>query len=225
MQFLILVLLVCFFIYLFSLYRLSHDDFVFIRKTISMEMISNITLWTAFISLVVARIIYIFSFPKPVFFTFLGSVLFPYFPGLSLVGAVLGGSIFLSLYCFYKKIPLGRMLDFSAVSLLFSLPLGFLYIYFVSGRHTYILASLIFYIIFLLFTIFVSLPLLTMGKIKDGVLGLLFLVIFSLFTIIINIFVENFKFAYSIENIILFSGLIFSLSLLIYKQFIGKKSY
>jgi len=225
MQFFILVLLFCFSIFLFALYRFSQDDFVFIRKAVSMDTIFNAAFSVSLISLMISRVFYIFSFPKPVFFTFLGSVLFPYFPGLSLIGSVFGGAIFLSIYCFYKKIPAGRMLDFFSESLLFTLPVGFIFIYLVGGRASYFLISFIFYIIFLVSNIFIFHPLFTKGKIKDGALGLLFLSIFSLFTIIINIFTANLKFNYSLENIILFPGLIISLSLFIYKQFIARKSY
>jgi len=225
MQFFILVLLFCFSIFLFALYRLSQDDFFFIRKAVSMEVIFNTAFTVAIISLIVARIFYIFSFPKPVFFTFLGSILFPYFPGLSIVGCVFGGGAFLSLYCLYKKIPIGRMLDFFSLSFLFALPVGFLFVYLVSGKSGHILASLIFYVVFLFVNIFTLLPLSTKGKIKDGVLGLIFLTVFSLLTIIVNIFAAKLKFVYTLENLILIPGLIVSLSLFIYKQFIAKKNY
>lgn len=225
MQFFIFVLLFCFFIFLFTLYRLSQDDFIFIRKGISSELIFNLAFLIAIFSLIFARLIYVFSYPKQVFFSFLGFFLFPYFPGLSIIGCVFGGAVFLTLYCLYKKYPLGRMLDFFSLSFLFALPIGFLFVYLVSGRPGHILASLIFYIIFLFVNIFTLLPLFTKGKIKDGVMGLIFLTVFSILTIVVSIFAAKLKFAYTLENLILIPGIIASLSLFIYKQFIAKKNY
>ncbi|OGH10195.1 MAG: hypothetical protein A2152_02800 [Candidatus Levybacteria bacterium RBG_16_35_6] len=225
MQFFIFVLFFCFFIFLFTLYQLSQDDFIFIRKGISVETIFNTAFSIAIISLIAARLLYIFSYPRPVFFTFLGSFLFPYFPGLSIIGCVFGGAIFLSIYSYYKKFPIGRMLDFFSVSLLSSLPFGFLFVFLLNLGNKFLLTSLVFYILFLIFTIFFLLRLSTKGKIKDGGIGLLFLIIFSIFTLVINIFIANLHFVYSLENIIIFPGLILSLALFIYKQLLGKRSY
>ena len=224
MQFFIFVLLFCFFIFLFTLYELSQDDFIFIRKGISVETIFNTAFLVAIVSLFAARFLYIFSYPKPIFFTILGSFLFPYFPGLSIVGSVFGGTIFLTLYCLYKKFPIGRMLDFFSISFLSTLPLGFLFVFLINQGNNFLLLSLVFYILFLIFAIFVLLPLATKGKMRDGGIGLLFLVVFSAFTFIINIFMANLKFVYSLENIVLFPGLILSLVLFIRKQVIGKRS-
>jgi hypothetical protein len=225
MQFFILVLLFCFSVFLFSLYRLSQDDFLFIRKGITLDNIFNAAFFTAFVSLVSSRAFYIISHPAKIFSTFLGAVLFPYFPGLSIVGAVFGGVLFLIAYCLYKKIVVGRMLDFFSISFLFALPWSLIFIYFVSKRPIDVLASFGFYLAYLLIVIFILIRLFISGKIKDGGVGLIFLTVFSFFTLSLDIINAKFNFIFNLENLILLFGLMLSLALFIYRQMIVKKSY
>lgn len=225
MQFFILVLLFCFFVFLFSLHRLSKDDFLLIRKAVSMDIIFNAAFSTAFVSLVVSRILYIFSYPRPVFFTFLGSFLFPYFPGLSLIGCVYGGAIFLILYSLSKKIPVNKLLDFFSLSFLFALPFGLLFVYLATGTTLPMMVSLVFYIVYLLINIFILVPLTVKGRLKDGGIAFLFLSVFTLFTILINTLFNGFNITFNAENIVLFPGIIIFLSLFIYNQFIKSKGY
>lgn len=124
MQFLILVLLFCFFIFLFALYLLTRDDFVFIRKDVSLEKVFNMAFTTFAASILGARILYVILNPSSNFFNPLVFLLFPYFPGLSLVGGVGGGVLFLVFLCKYQKLPMGRLLDFFSISFLSALPMG-----------------------------------------------------------------------------------------------------
>lgn len=222
MQFFIIVLLVCFFVFLFTLYFFSHDDFVFIRKNIGMEAIFNAAFTIGVLSLLFARTVYVISFPKPVFFSFLGFILFPYFPGLSLIGAVFGGIVCLVLYCWYKKFPLGRICDFFSLSLLSALPVGFAGTYLLGIKNIYIVSSIIFYLLFLVIGLKIFLRLSAKGKLKDGSISLLFIIIFSFFSVILNVTQSHFKIGITIENSVLFMGLIISISLFIFRELIWK---
>ena len=127
MQFFIIVLLVCFVVFLYVL-------FVINRKNISLESIFNMAFLTAIFALFFSRLFYVLIHPRPVFFTILGFMLFPYFPGLSLIGATLGGLIFLLPYLKSKKIPVGKIFDLFALSCLSTLPVGYLGLIILSGN-------------------------------------------------------------------------------------------
>src|SRR4030042_6733147 len=109
MQFSIIVLFICFFFFLYILHSISKDDFIIVRKDIPMEQIFNTAFLTAFVSLFFARFFYIIFNPESIPKTFLGFLALPYFPGLYLAGAVLGGGFFAVLYAGYRKLPAGRI--------------------------------------------------------------------------------------------------------------------
>src|ERR1035437_1315616 len=94
MQFFILVLLICFFVFLYCVHVLANDDFIFLRRDVTMDKIFNIIFLGALVSIFFSRFFYglsaknILSYP----FTFL---LIPYFPGLSLLGGVVGAGAYL----------------------------------------------------------------------------------------------------------------------------------
>jgi len=175
------ILLICFTIFLFSLYKLSKDDFVFLRKDISIETVFNTAFLCAFSALFFARVFYIYFNPREVFFSVLGFLVFPYFPGLSLIGAVLGGLLFLIPYSTYKKLPLGRFMDFFSISLLISISLGALGTFFIVPQNMRMYVGLEFVLFLLVLSLFLKLSLsfLSRGGLKDGSVGLLFLIFFS----------------------------------------------
>jgi hypothetical protein len=185
-----------------------------------MDSIFNSAFFVAIFALIISRLVYVISFPKPIFYNFLGFILFPYFPGLSLVGAVIGGIAVLILYSLYKKNPLGRVIDFFAISLLPALSLGFAGSYFLAGRNLVSVFQLVFYIIFLLICLKIFYPLSSKGKIKDGGIGLIFLIVFSTITFMINLFLTHFSFSFSIENLLLLLLLIISLAVFIFRQLV-----
>ncbi|HLD01875.1 MAG TPA: prolipoprotein diacylglyceryl transferase family protein [Patescibacteria group bacterium] len=112
------------FTFLFCLYRLGKDDFIFLRKNISMEQLFNMAFFFIVVSLLTARVFYVlihfsWQFLNPfVFF------LIPYFPGLSFIGGMIGGLLFLLYYSEKMKLPKKRILDFFSLSLVFTLPVG-----------------------------------------------------------------------------------------------------
>ena len=77
----------------------------------TLEVLFNVAFYTMGVGLLSARIVYIvlhfsFGFLNPLVF-----FLFPYFPGLSLTGGVVGGAVFVLLYK-RKRFPTGRIFDF-----------------------------------------------------------------------------------------------------------------
>ncbi len=226
MHLLIFVLIICFFIFLFSLYFLANDDLIIIRKDMPMDKVFNTAFLTAFAALFFARFFYVIFYPREVFFNPLGFLLFPYFPGLSLLGGVLGGSLFLTVYAKYQKLPVAKIFDFFAIAFLSCLPIGFLGFFILAGKNylpNFIFSFLIYSIFFLIF-IKVALPASFRGIIKSGSLGAIFLLYFSVATFLSGIIsnFKNFKLV-SLENFIILILLIVSSALILKQEIVGKK--
>jgi len=217
MNFLILVLLFCFIIFLYVIYLLSHDDFVILRFNAPMEKIFNAAFLSGVSGLFLARLIYVVSNPSPVFHSFLGLLLFPYFPGLSVIGGLIGGFGFAYLYFKSRNLPLGRLMDFFSIGFLVAYPAGLIGTLILSSQklswpfYVSILLSIVLLGIFIKYILPKSLG----GKLKDGSLSLIFFSAFSFVYIFTNIFLSNFKQIINIENIlsilILISSVIFLL--------------
>ena len=218
----IFVIFVCFFVYLFCLYLLSNDDFIFLRKDVSVEKVFNVTLLVCLVSILFSRILYVAMNPNANFLNPLVFLLLPYFPGLSLTGAVVGGAIVSFLLSKKHKIPEGRFFDFLAFSLLASLPIGFLgFIVLGEDKTNYIKFIGLAIVYALLFIVFLKLflPLLLKGKFKDGTVGFLFLIFFSVISLINNLIARKGSiFQFDIEAFILISVFIVSLVLLIRQE-------
>lgn len=184
MQFFILVLFICLFIFLYCVHVLANDDFIFLRRDITMEKLFNIIFLGGVVSFFSARLFHGFFHAKiilsnPFYFLFV-----PYFPGLSLLGGVIGaGAFFLFLATRRKNLPLGRMSDFFSIAFLISLPVGFVgYFMFSQEGMSAIKAggqAASYFILFIFFLKF-FLPALLNGKFKEGTITFLFLISFSI---------------------------------------------
>jgi len=221
MQLLIIILLVSFIVFLFGLHILAKEDLIFVRKNVTMEALFNVAFYTAGAGLLSARIIYICLHPSVGFFNPFVFFLFPYFPGLSLVGGMAGGIVFLLMYK-RKKYPSMRIFDFFAMALLGALPFGFFGHQLLSGMRDLfsgVFLPIIFFLT-LLFFIKVLVPLNLRGEIQDGSLGYLFLVVFS-FTTLLASFVRStvgISIFFQIDNILLIILFIISLVLLFLQE-------
>ena len=211
----LLTLLICLIIFIFTLYRLSRDDFVFLRRDIAIETVFNMAFLCAIIALLFARIFYAIFNPSEILFTVLGFIAFPYFPGFSLVGGILGGLLFLISYGIYKKLPIGRFIDFFSIALLASISLGAFITFFISPQKIKPYIALEFVLFFLLLIVFLKfiLPFLSRGRLKDGSIGLLFLMFFSVISLAGNT-LKFFAFNINRENVVLV--LLFLISLLFF---------
>lgn len=206
MNFLIIVLIFCFIIFLFAVYALSRDDFVILRSNTPMDKIFNAAFLVGFFSLFCSRFFYVFLNPKAIFFNPLGFVLFPYFPGLSPMGAVLGG-YFISLFILdFWNLPVGRIIDFFSIAFLSAFPFGFVGEFIFSQKKISFpfYLSLILYILALLIFARFILPLSSVKKIKDGSLSILFMSAFSLTYLASNIILSLGNDVLSPENLIAF---------------------
>ena len=223
MQFFILVILICLFVFLYCVYLLANDDFIFLRKDVTMERLFNTIFLGGLISLFVSRLFYGFH-AKSILANPFVFLLFPYFPGLSLVGGVLGaGAAFLFMATRKKNtLPLGRMSDFFSIAFLVTLPVGFIgYFIFSEDGDVVRVGSLVitYLILFIIFLRFL-LPSLLNGKLKEGTITLIFLICFSIISLASHAFpkisvLDYFK---NFENLILMAVLIASLVFLVKQE-------
>ena len=177
MEFAIFFLLII--IYLYVLYKLVKDDYVFIRKNISIEQIFDL----AFLALIggtfFSRLFYFLFSPLKT-----GNVFFATFSpgigGFSLIGGVLGGLLTLLVVIRLKKAPLGRLLDFFTLALLCILPIGFLAYSFLQKQpelYLFLLYAVLYFVLALFY--FKSLyPKILSKTQKEGNSTLLFLIFF-----------------------------------------------
>lgn len=183
MYFLFLILIFCTFIFLFCLYYLIKDDFVLLRKDISAERVFNLAILASLGTLFFARFGYAVLNPSANFLNPFVFFLFPYFPGLSLVSGVLGGSMIFFLISDFKKMPTGHLFDLLSISFLSAFPIG-LFGYFLLSRVNLLaikpIAIFLVAVLMFIFFIKVLLPKKHKNKFQDGSLGLMFLALFSL---------------------------------------------
>ncbi len=176
----LVVLIPALLIFLFFLYKLTGDDHVFIRKNISIEHMYDIAFNTIWVSLLVSRIVF-FLFDKQISGNFFVAF-FTTWGGLSLSGAIASAIAFLYFLGKYKKIPLGRLYDFLALSLLCGLPLGYLSIAFLRWQQKmmipYLICSVIYIIAAVLFKRFLY-PRLLNRTLKEGSITIYFFFLFS----------------------------------------------
>lgn len=230
MNYLIVILIFCFFLFLYLLYYLSKDDFVIIRRDVPMNKIFDGAFLVSIVALFSSRLFYVLFNPNPVFLNPVEFLAFPYFPGLSLIGGIIGGSIFLYFYSRIKKMPIGKMLDLFIMSFILVLPIGFLGTFLVLWGKTNLFFNINFAISLVIFIIFSKIfyPFSSKGEIKDGSLSLLFLTIFSSFYFLLRLFYFLNKFSFfDLENItllvVLFSSLIILLNQEVMDKFLSHK--
>lgn len=171
-------------LFLYELYHLVKDDYIFIRKGISLEQAFDIAFITLWVSLFAARLLYLLFHISPgenIFFDFFSLKK----SGLSLTGTVIGGTVAIYLIGKYKKVPLGRICDFLSLSFLYTLPLVFLANAFFVTKNALLSVFLnaVIYFILLLFFVQFLYPKIMNRTLKEGILATLFLLLFSLTTL------------------------------------------
>ncbi len=225
----IVVLIPAFILFLYYIYKLVRDDYVFIRKNISLEQMFDIAFIVMWVSLFFARLFFfIFNnmFNQNIFLQFFS----PKVEGLSLFGALLGGLGTLYLFAKYKKIPFGRLFDVFTLALVVSLPFGFIGSA-VLVHNFALLAYLVNAFVYLIFAIFCVKyvhPKLNSRELKEGNVQIIFLLFFSTVLLInATMLRQQGKITLiSIESIVLFVFFLFSLFLFLKQArsgFINKK--
>ncbi|GDX62090.1 hypothetical protein LBMAG33_4000 [Candidatus Levyibacteriota bacterium] len=232
-------LLLYLFIFLLSFYVLSKDDFLFLKKNISMEQMFNIIFALFFLGLLFSRIFFIIFNFKSIFLQPLVFLAFIYYPGFSLAGGFASIIIFAYFYLLKQKIPIGKSFDFFSISFLSVFGVGLLIdviINFFKNKNIDIerfIIAIIFIIIFFFF-IRIILPFQRRGELRDGSIALMFISLFSLIYFLIALFIEKKNLFFLIERdgifwviLFVFSSLLFfwneSLWLMIKNVIISKK--
>lgn len=216
-----LLIALCFFIFLFVLYALSSDDFILFRKNITLERVFNVAILTGLCALLCARLLFVaFNF-SPNFFNPLVFLIFIYFPGLSLAGALGGGLLFLVMYAQVKKLPTARLLDFFSYSFLASYSVGVFatlisQLFLRRGVGVLDFIYLLVHILSLLVLGAIVLPKQKRAAIQDGTMTIIVLSFVSLVFIVSDFFTSSAKLVafISLESIAFF--LILSISLAAY---------
>ncbi len=217
---LLVIIIICFFVFLFVLYSLSNDDFVLLRKHVTTTSIFDTSFLLLLVSTLFARLLYVIFHLSPGFINPMVFFLFPYFPGLSLIGGIIGGIIFLQLSSVLRGFPKGRIFDVFSLSFLACLPLGFL----LTSLHVFLL-HLGMGIILLLLFIFL-LRVFQKGKLKDGSISILVFLATSIVLLIGSNFEAHTKtlFLFSSDQILLFLLLLSSGAFFVHREkLISKK--
>ncbi len=227
MIFFVLTFILSFFIFLFCIYILARDELILVRKNITLEILFNFTFYTVIISLFFSRLTFVLLHPSKDYLNPLVFLLFPYFPGLSLIGATVSGAAFIFLYGKIKKWPSGKIFDFFSLAFLVSLPLGFF------GSQLSTNLGDIFSLVVIPFSLLVSflfflrilVPISMRNELKDGSLGFIFLIIFSFILLFSDLIRDGFEkdAFFKIENLLLVLILVFSLIFIFLQERGGRK--
>ena len=227
MQFFFIVLIFCLVLFLFRLYHVANDDYVLVKKNITLEEIFNCALVCSLSALFFARLFHALINPEPVFQSPLGFLLFPYFPGLSLLGGVVGGALSLFIYSRIKKFPMGRVFDFFTVSFAFILPFGLIGYFLFSQNFS--IGGIVLLGLFTLIGLGVNIYLYPKASslgIKDGSISILFLIFFSI-SMLLAISIDHPGSRYFLshkENFLLLIMLFFGIVLIVKQEIIGRMS-
>ena len=105
-------------VFLFVLYSLSRDDFVLLRRNVSLNTIFDSAFIVLLVGLFFSRLVYGLTHFSLSFFNPLVFFIIPYFPGITVSGFLLGSLLTLYLITKRRKLPLGKLFDLFALSLL-----------------------------------------------------------------------------------------------------------
>ncbi|MGA2967734.1 MAG: prolipoprotein diacylglyceryl transferase family protein [Candidatus Levyibacteriota bacterium] len=221
----VLVIFVCFFLFLYLVYYLSRDDFVLTRKDIPVTKVFSTVFLTGIVALFSARFIFVLSYPTSVLLNPLGFLAFYYYAGLSLIGAILGAEIFIYFYCRYQKMPTGKIFDLFTLAFIGVLPIGLIGNFVIHLGKVGLFANLllVFSIVLLLLFSKIIYPFSAKGEIKDGSLSFIFVAIFSFLYFLAKLFLNLKDFSFlNPESILLLIALFSSLILLLNQEIMDK---
>jgi hypothetical protein len=199
--------IICLFIFLYCVHFLTEDDFVFLRKNVSLEKIFNVIFVGIAPSIFFSRFFYgVFRMEdfslNPFSYFFFGD-----FPGLSLSGFVFGAGVYFLYLTQKRDLPVLRIADIFSIAFTITLPVGLLgsLLFINQGFIEPIVLSIFYFVLFIVFLKFIF-PEFLSGRVREGSISLIFLACFSLVSFIANLFpVKDFiNSLVSIENTMLF---------------------
>ena len=208
------ILVIALIVLFFSVYAFSQDDFMFVRKNINLNVIFDTLFLVFFSSLIFARIVFVLFHFNPRFLNPLVFFVVVYFPGLSLVGGLLGGILATVAICTSSKIPTGRFLDILSMSFLASYSLGFypLWLSFTAIKGKFQIPYVFAFVAYILLFLFIKYVFVKV-LLKEGSITALFIFVFGLLYsifILLDKTIKNIVFLES-EGVILITLIIFSL--------------
>lgn len=194
-----LVGIICFLIFLYSLYILVKDDYVLIRKNLSLDQIFDFAIGGIIIGFIIAKIltvIFNLQIDKNIFIQFYSFNKFD----LSLTSFVFGCLISFYLIGKRRKFPIGRLFDFLTLAFISSLPVGYLISVFIVNKNEiiyYFALGIIYIVLHFIFWRYIYLKMVS-AKIKEGTICSLFFLVFSVVTftadLVNNIILTSLKF-------------------------------
>ncbi len=189
MQFFLIFLSLSFIFFLFCLHVFGKDDFVLIRKNVSLESLFNLAFVSGGFALFFARLFFVLGHPNLKYLNPLVFFIFPYFPGLSLIGGILGAVGYLYIYARQQKYPFERILDIFSLSFLCTLPIGSIGQVFISSQNDLLslIGEICMYGALIVLFLTVLYPRLIHNELKDGRITLYFFVAYSLISLIIDV--------------------------------------
>lgn len=207
----------CFLVFLFSVFALSKDDYIFLRKNISTEALYNIVFLAGIIGLIFSKLTYILFHFQSKFLNPL-NILFSSSQSFSLTGGVVGAVVFILFLGKSKKLPSERIMDIFLVSLFVCLSFAFLFNVIIFEKT---LSSLWLLIpaLYAMFSV-ILIRILQKGNLKEGTVALLSLFAFSIISLLADIF-EKMKKAslfLSLEDAVIIFLLFASLFLIVKRE-------
>lgn len=188
--------------FLFLLYCFANDDFVLLRKNVSIEKVFNLAFLVLIAGLFSARLFYVILHFNKAFLNPLVFFLFPYFPGLSFIGGIIGGLLFLLFYAKKNKLPAGRLADLFTLAFYCTLPFGLIINALVITR-TFGLIDASILIVFALVCLG-GVKVLNKSVLKDGSISILMLLSLAIILFLSDLLKNLRKFSLQGEYIIFF---------------------
>lgn len=191
--------------FLFTLFEVSKDDTLFIRKNVSLDNLFTLAFFCVGVGLLFARLFYVSFHFSLLYVNPLAFLLVWYYPGLSFPGGLLAAAIFLLLYARRRKMPLGHTFDFFGIALLCAMPFGYVANMFIEPFHPFkhIFLPLV---VALLYGIGVGvlLPRSHRHELKPGTLGTSSILVISFVTFLTSILnsINAGKFSVSLTDIV-----------------------
>lgn len=189
MQFLVIIF--SFFIFFYSLYILGKDDYVLIRRNLTLEQLFDFAFFGIFSGILLVSTLSIIFHPATSK-SFMSQLFFPRGASFNLTTFVFGCMVGLYLIGKYRKLPTGRLFDFFSLALLSALPAGYLISVFFIKRSEiiYFVIPGVFYLGLQVFFWRFLLQRMISGKLREGSLCSLFLLTFSAVSIFVYLFYQ-----------------------------------
>lgn len=226
MTFLPEILILCFVVFLYCVFAFAREDFILLRKNISLEHMFSTSFLTFFVGLFFARVFFVLGNFSAHYLNLLVFLVFIYFPGLSFAGAILGGLMFLALFLKRKKMPFGRVFDIFSLSFIFSVYVGNLAVFIIdlfSKKIEFMTAGLS--VLFLFGFILFSYLFANLKFRKDGSCGYSIISFFALLDLISLIFQKGkaHLLAISLEEVLLLIVFVVMLGFFLKQEFFYSK--